>query len=172
MSGTPTYSVGMIAKLLRLTERRVQQLSKEGVIPKSDRGRYELAPAVQGYIKFLQDRAAPEMGGAVGDYPAEKARLTKAQADLAEINLAKEHAQLIPAADIAKVWHAITSEVTANLLNNVPVRAAARIKGEKSETKIKASIKDEIARVLESFAKADADRFIQKDEADADEPES
>ena len=31
-AGNPTYPVNVIAKLLKLTERRVQQLSREGVI--------------------------------------------------------------------------------------------------------------------------------------------
>ncbi len=30
--------IGVIAKLLDLSERRVQQLSREGVIPKAERG--------------------------------------------------------------------------------------------------------------------------------------
>ena len=36
-----TQPIAVIAKLLDLTERRVQQLSREGVIPKAERGRYE-----------------------------------------------------------------------------------------------------------------------------------
>lgn len=44
-TAAPTYPVATIAKLLLLSDRRVQQLTKEGVIPKEERGRYELAPA-------------------------------------------------------------------------------------------------------------------------------
>jgi hypothetical protein len=40
-SAQPTYPVGVIAKLLMLTERRVQQLAAEGSIPKAQHGRYE-----------------------------------------------------------------------------------------------------------------------------------
>ena len=56
MSSAATYPVSTIAKLLMLTERRVQQLTADGVIPKPERGRYELIPAVQGYIKYLRAR--------------------------------------------------------------------------------------------------------------------
>jgi phage terminase Nu1 subunit (DNA packaging protein) len=84
MSGqAPTYPVGTIAKLLLLTERRVQQLTKEGVIPKAYRGRYELAPAVQGYIKYLNDRSRGSEED-VANYERERARKTRAQADEAE----------------------------------------------------------------------------------------
>jgi len=37
-----TQPIGVIAKLLDLSERRVQQLSREGVIPKAERGQYDL----------------------------------------------------------------------------------------------------------------------------------
>jgi hypothetical protein len=42
-----TYSVSTIAKLLILTERQVQALAKDGVLPKAERGRYALVPVVQ-----------------------------------------------------------------------------------------------------------------------------
>ena len=98
--GNPTYPVNVIAKLLKLTERRVQQLSKEGVIPKAEHGRYELAPAVQGYIGYLQERVAPRREDddpARVDYHAEKARLTKWQADMAEMEAAKMRGALVDA---------------------------------------------------------------------------
>lgn len=87
-AGAPTYPVSTIAKLLLLSDRRVQQLTKEGVIPKAERGRYELAPAVQGYIRYLQERSLRTDSSPI-DYHMEKARLTKAQADSAEIEAAK-----------------------------------------------------------------------------------
>lgn len=54
---TPSYPVATIAKLFNLTERRVQQLAKEGVIPKPEKGKYDLIGCVRGYIAYLQERA-------------------------------------------------------------------------------------------------------------------
>ena len=45
---TATQPIGVIAKLLDLSERRVQQLSREGVIPKAERGQYDLIGSVRG----------------------------------------------------------------------------------------------------------------------------
>ena len=42
-----TQPIGVIAKLLDLSERRVQQLSREGVIPKAERGQYDLVGSSQ-----------------------------------------------------------------------------------------------------------------------------
>jgi len=47
---TATQPIGVIAKLLDLSERRVQQLSREGVIPKAERGQYDLIGSVRGYV--------------------------------------------------------------------------------------------------------------------------
>ena len=76
---TPAYPVSTIAKLFNLTERRVQQLASDGVIPKADRGKYDLVACVRGYIGFLQDRA---FGKEVihADAHQERARLLRAQA--------------------------------------------------------------------------------------------
>ncbi|MEP1637286.1 terminase small subunit, Nu1 [Ascidiaceihabitans sp.] len=155
-AGTPTYPVKTIAKLLRLTERRVQQLSKEGVIPKAERGRYELAPAVQGYIGYLQDRVAPKPddGGGI-DYHVEKARKTKAEADIAEMEAAKMRGDLVDAVEMKQAMDLVISEVRAKLLNNAPTRIAARAKSENKEASIKAIAKEEITAALLALSKTD-----------------
>lgn len=59
-----TYSTRAVAKLLGVTERRIQQLTKEGVIPAVSVGTgygYELAPAVQAYIAYV--KAGTRNGG-------------------------------------------------------------------------------------------------------------
>lgn len=157
-AGNPTYPVSVIAKLLRLTERRVQQLSKEGVIPRAERGRYELAPAVQGYIGFLQDRVAPrpsEEDPDRIDYHVEKARKTKADADISEMEAAKMRGDLVEAVLLKEALDLVVAEVRSNLLNNVPTRIAARAKSEKKEASIKAICKEEITTVLRKLAATD-----------------
>jgi len=48
-------SPNAIAKLLDMTPRRVQQLVKEGILPKPiARGQYEIIPCVVAYIKHLK----------------------------------------------------------------------------------------------------------------------
>jgi len=112
---SPTYPVSTIAKLLLLTDRRVQQLSKEGVIPKTEHGRYELAPAVQGYVRYLQERSigrpnAPE------DYHSEKARLVKAQADRAELEVMEISGNLVNAEDVQKELYSKITDCKTRLL--------------------------------------------------------
>lgn len=154
MAGTPTYPVGTIAKLLMLSERRVQQLTAEGVIPKAERGRYELAPAVQGYIRYLQDRSVG--AGHVGpiDYQAEKARLTKAQADTAEIELAKARADVVGIKLIERNLSNLFAEIRSNI-RNIPDRVVSSLIGMTDEREFKNILTREIDLVLSALAEAD-----------------
>ena len=60
-----TCSVAKLAELLNLSPRRLQQLAKQGVIPKDVRGEYELVGAVRGYSQYLQEQASREDAGAL-----------------------------------------------------------------------------------------------------------
>lgn len=54
------YRVEVIAQLFGVTVRRVQQITQEGIISTvqtSEGRRYELAPTVQKYTKYLADKA-------------------------------------------------------------------------------------------------------------------
>ena len=69
-----TAPIESLAKLLDLTPRRVQQLAKEGVIPKpATRGQYDIIPSVVAYIRHLRAVAS----GDGGDLLTEKTRLAR-----------------------------------------------------------------------------------------------
>lgn len=54
------YKVDVIAQLFGVSVRRIQQLTQEGVIStvQAPEGRrYELAPTIQKYVKYLSDKA-------------------------------------------------------------------------------------------------------------------
>jgi len=127
-AGAPTYPVATIARLLLLTERRVQQLVKEGVIPKTERNRYELAPAVQGYIRYLQERMAGNPSAPV-DFQLEKSRLVKIQADKAQIELDHLNEILVPTEQVAKEWESILIDMKSKLIS-IPSKAAPLIRDE------------------------------------------
>lgn len=48
------YSKKVIADLFNLSERRIEQLVKQKIIPKAGRGVFDLGPTVQAYIRYLQ----------------------------------------------------------------------------------------------------------------------
>lgn len=162
-AATPTYPVGTIAKLLLMSERRVQQLTVEGVIPKAERGRYELGPAVQGYVRYLQERSiAGHTEKTTVDYHVEKARLTKAQADIAEIDLAKVRGEVAPINQVERMVQRAFAEVRAGM-RNLPSRVVSQLIGETNEAAFKRVLLGEIDQVLKVLAEAD---LAGDDEAD------
>ena len=48
------YPKETIANLLNISERRIEQLVKQKVIPKAGRGVFDLGPTVQAYVRYLQ----------------------------------------------------------------------------------------------------------------------
>ena len=148
MADPATHPLGTISKLLDLSERRVQQLSREGVIPKAERGRYELVPAVQGYIRYLRDRSL-EVG--VVSIDVARQRKTAAEAELAEIELAKARADVVAIDDVAKQWDTILSGVRTRLLA-LPTKVAPMVAPETDQSLVKECIADAVHIALGELA--------------------
>lgn len=123
-------SVGQLAKLLLITETRIQQLAKQGVIVKGGRGEYRLVPSIHGYIKFLQkdSRTGGDDGTDAGDYGKHRARLYKARADKAEVEASLVKGTSHDAGAVAKVWADMIGNTRAKLLA-VPTKLAAMMEG-------------------------------------------
>ncbi|MCW5319640.1 hypothetical protein D5039_00120 [Verminephrobacter aporrectodeae subsp. tuberculatae] len=121
--------VDTVAKLLDMTPRRVQQLANEGIIPKpKDRGQYEILPCVVGYIKHLRGL----IDGEGGDLVAEKTRLTRAQAEKAEIEAAMLKGEQVSLADAERSWSAMVLAFRNKILN-VPLCAPMAVLNKSEE---------------------------------------
>jgi len=81
----------------------VNKLESEGVIIKTSHNRYDLVRSVSAYIARLKGQDGDEESGG-GDYYAERARLTKAQADERELKVKVSEASLIPIETAERVW--------------------------------------------------------------------
>jgi len=112
--------VAVIGRLLNLTPRHLQRLATDGVIPKAARGRYELVPVVQGYVKYLQDLAAGKGDDArktaTTEYAIERAK--KAQRE----NM-KAAGELIPKTEIVAMIQGMFGHCRARLLA-IPTKLA------------------------------------------------
>ena len=146
---TPSYPVKTIAKLLDLTERRVQQLAREGVIPKAESGRYDLVQAVRGYVKYLRDRALGEASTA--DVFSEKARLTKLTADKLEIEIARQTGQLVDAAAVKREAFTCGRQVRDRLMK-IPDKLSPELATLDDAHAIRARLLGEFREVLEGLA--------------------
>ena len=157
-----TYPVTVIAKLLDLTDRRVQQLTSEGVIPKTERGRYELVPAVRGYVRYLRDRSIGKDGAVTPDIASERARLTREQADKMAMENAKARGELIPTPlvqkSIERAFSAFGSRIDA-----IPRKAVPRLKGCSGDAAREKVLREMIREALHELSAFDFSGIIRSD---------
>ena len=140
-----SFNITAIAKLLKLTERRVQQLAKDDIIPKAERGKYDLISSVHGYIDFLKAKAG-------GDFTAEdviknKNKLMKAKAEIAEIEKMKATGELIPKQEVKNTWLELINKVKQKLLT-IPNKVAPIIVSIKNTNEIKLILQDKLYEAL------------------------
>ena len=148
-----TQPIGVIARLLDLSERRIQQLSREGVIPKAERGQYELIGSVRGYVRYLRDQALKAQAGAP-DYAAERARFIRARADLAEMEAEEKRHSLIAAEQIEAAWIAVLALLRTRLLA-LPDRLAPQLFDQPTVGDTRNLIRAAIREVLDDLAQPD-----------------
>jgi phage terminase Nu1 subunit (DNA packaging protein) len=145
-----TFPLDTISKLLDLTPQRVNQLVREGIIPKADRGRYELVPVVQAYIRYLRDRAIK--GDVHGDdYSAHRTRLIKARADLLEMEQAQIGGKLIPAEDVENAWIEVLANCRAKMLS-ILTKSAPEVFAAESLVEVKGILKTAVNEALSELA--------------------
>ena len=159
-----TQPLGVIAKLLDLSERRVQQLSREGVIPKAERGQYELIGSVRGYVRYLREQAVAAQAGAP-DYAVERARLIRARADLSEMEAETRRDALIAAEQIEAAWIDVLALLRTRLLA-LPDRLAPVVQAEATPAGARDAIRSAIREALEEVAEADVRVDEQVNETD------
>mgnify|MGYP001399180971 CR=1 FL=1 len=145
MAEQSTYSLETISKLLMLSERRCQQLVTDGVIPKHARGEYDLVKSVQGYVKFLRERA---FGGVANtDQHTEKTRLVSAQANIAEMTDAEMRGDLVRTEEIRRALYTAARTVR-NSVQTISDRVASPIAGMTDQHDIHELIDNEVMQVL------------------------
>jgi phage terminase Nu1 subunit (DNA packaging protein) len=161
----PTVDVGTLSRLFNLTAVRVQQLAKDGTITKAERGRYDLWASIRGYIKFLQERRVNQWdnGEDKGDWNAERTRLTRAKADMAEMQTAILKGTVHEAKAVEAVWTDHLLACRAKLLS-MPKKLAPRIHGMEKLTTVETEIEAAITEALNELAAYDpalvTDRYV------------
>lgn len=137
-----TVDVKRVAETLNLDIRRIQQLVKEG-LPRAKRGRYDERKCSRWYIRYLQNalekRGVAKGSGKYAEERDERVRLIRADADLREIELARERGQLIALPDYERTLADLILTTKARILA-IPPRVAAELVGETSRVMIQAKL--------------------------------
>ena len=155
---TGAYPGATIAKLLNLTERRVQQLAKEGIVVRDGKGKYDLVGSVRGYVKYLQDRALGKEIAPI-DSHAEKARLLRAQADKTELEVKALQKTLVPVMQVETTWMMMLAAFRSHMLS-LPAKTAHLLAPIDDNAEIERILREQIYEGLTELSEYDPEKLI------------
>lgn len=153
-----TCTADDLAALAGVSARHIRRLP----IPKAGRNRYLLADAIPALIEAMSG------GDAGAELTRERVRKTRADADLAELELAKARAEVAPLSEITRAWERATVQIRARMMQ-IPQRAVVQLVGERDEARIKAVLTGEIRLALTAasepeITEADLDEDLAKND--------
>jgi phage terminase Nu1 subunit (DNA packaging protein) len=128
-------NASMLAKLYSLTERRVQQLAKDGIFVRSKHGEYDFIASVRGYTDYLKVMVEKE------DEPLkrERQRLVKAQADRIEGENKLRDGQLIEVTFLKELLDAL-NQLYGACVDALPGRLSDELTGIHDSAVVKAKL--------------------------------
>lgn len=151
-----------------MTERNVQLLVKEKVIPRAKHGRFDLALASQAYIKNLKDRMAghivsPDQNDLKSRKLKAETEEREAKAALRQIELEVEKGNLLRRDEVTQGRIARLVELRAAMLE-LPRRAAFRF----SDPRVKLEVEEEVNKfVVECLDRYSRDGIIPEERLDS-----
>lgn len=164
------YRVEVIAQLFGVSVRRIQQLTQDGVINtvQTKQGRrYELAPTIQKYIKYLSDKA-------YGKSQSETESKLKEQKLRAEVALKESQGELHKLrTEIAAGNYISVEEVKAdygrffvvfkNFALSIPSKMAGRLAGVVDPVEVR-EIENDLQKEIKKLLNGFVSRAVVKDE--------
>jgi len=129
----PQIEVKQLMQALNVSEVHIGRLVKEGM-PKEARGKYDLGKCMLWYIRYLQAALKRRSGSEVIDETGrteqrERLRLLSAEAELKELELARERAEFIAQPDLVKMMTDLVVTTKVQILG-VASRIAPQLVGE------------------------------------------
>jgi phage terminase Nu1 subunit (DNA packaging protein) len=163
-----TIPVASLARLFNLTERRIQQMARDGIIPKPEKGKYDLIGCTRAYIKYLQERAT---GRDIEPQDAylERARLLKAQADKTELEVKSLNGQVVPSEQVELLWSGLVASFRLRMLA-MPVRCALRVMNLKTYPEIETCLREHVHEALNELSRYDPEQHSPIDLEESGEP--
>lgn len=117
-----TAKTPILAEMLSLSARRIQQLVAAGVLPKPTAKGHDLQTAVRAYIRFLQQPARS------ASLTEAKQKLVEVQTALKEVELGHRRGELVEVSRCAAIWARAAAAIRARLLA-LPTKMAPMVVG-------------------------------------------
>jgi hypothetical protein len=132
-----------VAIACSITERTVNRLAVEGVIPRDSRGEYDLGRCMMAYIRYLQAamkaKSVMDDSGRISNTAGQRSEMLDVGVALEKLKLAKALGEVMSIADYEARLSNLVIETRAALMA-VGQRVAPRLVGETSRVTIQAVI--------------------------------
>lgn len=158
MAEADMVRVSELANWLQVTERRVQQLAKDGVVIKAERGLYYLGESVRRYIRFLNDQIpnkqhsdAPTTSAVRADAEVHRGNLLQQKARIAEMEADEKAGVLVSADQEKRAGFALARGLRNNILN-VPSRVSQDLAADGDADSVYRKLEGELISSLQDVA--------------------
>lgn len=147
-----------LAKVLKLSARRVNQLAEQNIVYRENNGKFNLADSCENFYawKFRSDEKM--------DYDLEHALLEKAKREKAELDLQQHKKQLLVATDVEHMVSGMILTCKAHLLS-IPSKIAPKLTKQANPAVIADKIQHEIYEALSELSQIPAERVIDSSDA-------
>ena len=141
-----------VSEHLDLSVKRVSELIRNGIFPsKTGRSPLNLDVCRIAYISYLRKLGGYNKKTGTADIQEEKTRLTRFQADKAELEVSELEGKLIPAELIESTWTDYVANVRAKLLS-LPNKLAHQVISIDTYAEAEILIKDTVYEALKELA--------------------
>jgi phage terminase Nu1 subunit (DNA packaging protein) len=159
-----------LAEHLDLSTKRISELIRDGILPsKMGRSPLNLDVCRIAYISYLRKLGGYNKRSGGGDIAQQKTRLTKAQADKAELEVSELEGQLIPAQLVQDTWTDFVANARAKLLalpSKIAHQVIALDKYAEAELLIKENVNDALLELSDDGLPSKySDRVEQHEES-------
>ena len=155
------YTSKAVAQWLGLTERRIRQMRDAGIIREAKPGLYDMKPTVQAYLAYLRNNT--------GDLNQQRAELTKAKKELAELELGERKGNLHRTEDVEQALTTMLMNFRTKIMS-MPAKLAKTVAGMSESAEIYDLLKKETDEALDELSDYDK-AFAVREDADGNDEE-
>lgn len=146
-----------LAELAGVSARRIRQLTETGRLTRADRNKYQLSEVFSALVEEMAG------GDKAAELTAARVRKLNADADRAELELAKARGEVAPVQQMQDAMTARCVIIRANMMI-LPGRVVSQLIGETDERRFKSVLREEIKEVLRAAATAEIEPEDYRDD--------
>jgi len=152
---TGTVPLTTMTEFYEVTKVHIGELVEKGVVIRVAKNQYDFLRSTKNYIRHLKTRKVNQWDSGDGDspdgYEGHRARLTKAKADMAEVQAGILKGTAHEADAIKSEWSDMIGAARTKLLA-MPTKLAPKVHGEESLAAIRAEIETAVVEALNELS--------------------